>query len=94
MFARPSQSDLIDGLATLHRLPGTTTRAKYNEVNLLASLKGSDARATLRAAIGDAEDDGRGFSVSLNFVHKGNGKQRPGRRLSPVFLVIHQEGLY
>lgn len=42
--------------------------------NLLASFKGPDARATVRMAIGDAVDNGRGFSVSLNFLHKGNGK--------------------
>lgn len=50
--------------------------------NLLASFKGSDARATVRAAIGDAEDDGRGFSVSLNFLHKGNGKKNMDRSLA------------
>lgn len=42
--------------------------------NLLASFKGSDARATVRMAVGDTVDDGRGFSISLNFLHKGNGK--------------------
>lgn len=39
----------------------------------MAPLKESDARATVRVAVGDAEDDGRGFSVSFIFVHKGNG---------------------
>lgn len=63
------------------------------EVSLLASLKGSDARATLRAAIGDAEDDGRGFSVSLNFVHKGNGKRKPlAADLPPPFLFHQASG--
>lgn len=50
--------------------------ARHGEtpVNILSALKASDARASVRAAIGDVEDDGRGFSVSLNYVHKGNGE--------------------
>lgn len=39
----------------------------------MAPLKESEARAMFRLAVGDAEDDGTGFSVSFNFLHKGNG---------------------
>lgn len=50
---------------------------------LLAPLKESEARATFRLAVGDAEDDGTGFSVSLNVLHKGNGA---GWRFKEIYL--------
>ncbi|CAM9586390.1 unnamed protein product [Ectocarpus sp. 4 AP-2014] len=66
--------------------------------NLLAPFKGSDARATLRAAIGDAEDDGSGFSVSLNFLHKGNASpEYPVDALPPgvgMSVTLDLEGKY
>lgn len=40
---------------------------------IMAPLKSADTRATARLAVGDPEDDGTGFSISLNFLHKGNG---------------------
>ncbi|CAM9483729.1 unnamed protein product, partial [Pylaiella littoralis] len=66
--------------------------------NLLASCKGSDARATVRMAVGDAVDDGRGFSVSLNFLHKGNAStEYPVDKLPPgvgLSATLDLEGKY
>eukprot|EP00903_Cladosiphon_okamuranus_P011263 g10621.t1 len=73
------KTSLFRGFRTFYSWVGYPRRALEHlaqqgliSSGLLASFKGSDARATLRAAIGDAEDDGRGFSISLNFIHKGN----------------------
>lgn len=60
--------------------------------NLLARFKGSDARATLRAAVGDAEDDGSGFSISLNFLHKGNGEYAVNPAFLPSLPDVWEEG--
>lgn len=45
---------------------------------LLEPLKESDARATAQIAVGDVEDEGSGFFLSLRFLHKANGKDAGG----------------
>ncbi|CAM9988729.1 unnamed protein product [Scytosiphon promiscuus] len=99
------KTGLFRGFRTFYGLVGHPRRALENlaqqghiSSSVLALHKGSEARATLRAAIGDPEDNGQGFSVSLNYLHKGNASpESPVDALPPgvgLSVVLDLEGKY